>query len=310
MPAKYAGAARAAAPPAEPLPPQSCDCHLHVFGDPAKFPDRNPNPVHASREASWEDALRLHTSVGFARGVLVQPANYGTDHSYLKLALQSLPKGRYRATGIIDETVGDAELARLDEAGMRGVRFNFVRMFKMAPSPRALQHAIDRIRALGWYIKIFIGPEELPELIETLRAITAVPVVIDHMARLKPDDGARNPAHGLVLDLLKRENYWVMLSNGVRMSKQTSGWHDVVPIGAELYAAAPDRCIFGTDWPHTHSHHEGGGPQEQDLIALLYRYLPDARARRTVLVDNPARLNGFQESGVGGQESGSQEPDG
>jgi predicted TIM-barrel fold metal-dependent hydrolase len=290
---KYAGVARPAAPPAEPLPPQSCDCHLHVFGDPAQFPDRNSHPVHASREASWEDAARMHARVGFARGVLVQPANYTTDHSYFKLALQSLPKARYRAIGIIDETVSDAELARLNDAGMRGVRFNFVRMFKLAPSPHLLQRSIERIRALGWYVKIFVGPEELPDLIETLRAISSVPVVIDHMARLRPENGGRHRAHGLVLDLLERDNYWVMLSNGVRISTQEAGWHDVVPIGAELYAAAPDRCIFGTDWPHTHSHNEGGGPQESELIELLYRYLPDAKARHAVLVDNPARLHGF-----------------
>src|SRR4029077_2240647 len=122
-------------------------------------------------------------------------------------------------------------------------------MFKMAPSPRLLQHSIERIRQYGWDIKIFIGPEELPDAIETLRAISAVPVVIDHMARLKPDAGARNPAHDLVLDLLRRENFWVLLSNGARMSAQASGWHDVGPIGRELSAAAPDPRRFGTAWP-------------------------------------------------------------
>jgi predicted TIM-barrel fold metal-dependent hydrolase len=292
MTEKYAGAARPAAPPTQQLPPLSCDCHLHVFGDPARFPDRNPNPVHPSREASWEDALRMHGTVGFRRGVLVQPANYTTDHSYLLEALQRVPPGRYRAIGIMDETVTDAELERLHAAGMRGVRFNFVRMFKMTPSPRLLQSSIDRIRQYGRYIKIFVGPEELPDFIETLRRISAVPVVIDHMARLKP--GTRSPAHHLVLDLLRRKNFWVLLSNGVRMSAQTSGWHDVVPIGRELYAAAPDRCLFGTDWPHTHSHQEGGGPQESELIELLYRFLPDPEARQAVLVDNPARLHGFR----------------
>jgi 2-pyrone-4,6-dicarboxylate lactonase len=291
---KYAGAARTATPPTEPLPSLSCDCHLHVFGDPGRFPDRNPNPVHASREASWEDALRMHAAVGFKRGVLVQPANYTTDHSYLEEALARLPGGHYRATGIMDDTVSDAELARLHAAGIRGVRFNFVRMFKMTPSPRLLQRSIDRISQYGWHIKIFIGPEELPDTIETLRAIVAAPVVIDHMARLKPTpDGTRNPAHDLVLDLLRRENFWVLLSNGVRMSAQTGGWNDVVPVGQALYSAAPDRCLFGTDWPHTHSHSEGGGPPENELIALLYRFLPDAAARQAVLVDNPARLYGF-----------------
>jgi predicted TIM-barrel fold metal-dependent hydrolase len=293
MAEKYAGAARPAQPPAEPLPPMSCDCHLHVFGDPARFPDRNPNPVHASREASWEDALRMHGTIGFGRGVFVQPANYTTDHSYIAEALQRVPRGRYRATGIIDDTVTDAELENLHAAGMRGVRFNFVRMFKMAPSPRLLQRSIDRIAPYGWHIKIFVGPEELSDTIETLQQITAVQVVIDHMARLKPANGARNPAHDLVLDLLRRENFWVLLSNGARMSGETRGWHDVVPIGREFYAAAPDRCLFGTDWPHTHSHNEGGGPQESELIELLYRFLPDAKARHAVLVDNPARLYGF-----------------
>ena len=85
-----------------------------------------------------------------------------------------------------------------------------------------------------------------------------------------------------------------MLSNGARMSAQASGWHDVIPIGRALYAAAPDRCMFGTDWPHTHSHNEGGGPPESELIELLYRFLPDAAARCAVLVDNPARLHGFE----------------
>jgi predicted TIM-barrel fold metal-dependent hydrolase len=293
MTEKYAGAVRPAAAPAEPLPPMSCDCHLHVFGDPARFPDRNPNPVHASREASFNDALRMHQSVGFARGVFVQPANYTTDHSYLLEALSGVPRGRYRATGIMDETVTDAELERLNATGMRGVRFNFVRLFKMAPSERLLQRSIERIRHYGWHIKIFIGPEELPEYVELLRGITSVPVVIDHMARLKPTSGARDPSRDLVLDLLERENFWVLLSNGVRVSAQTSGWDDVIPIGRELYAAAPGRCLFGTDWPHTHSHKEGGGPQESELIGLLYRFLPDAAARRAVLVDNPARLYGF-----------------
>ena len=290
---KYAGGARPAPPPAEPLPPMSCDCHLHVFGDPAKYRDSNPNPIHKSREANWADALRMHASVGFGRGVLVQPANYRTDHTYLIEALAQMPRRAYRGTGIMDDNVSDDELLRLHEAGVRGMRFNFVRTFKLSPTPESFRRSIDRIRRYGWYIKIFIGPEELPDHIETLRSITAVPVVIDHMARLKPADGPDHPTHHMIADLLKRDNYWVMLSNGVRMSAQASGWDDVVPIGRRLYEAAPTRCLFGTDWPHTHSHNEGGGPEEARLIALLYRFLPDRAARQAVLVNNPARLHGF-----------------
>jgi predicted TIM-barrel fold metal-dependent hydrolase len=289
MPEKYAGAARQAKPPAQPLPSLSCDCHLHVFGDPDQFPDRHPNPVHRSLEASWEDALRMHAAVGFGRGVFVQPANYLTDHSYLKEALARVPRQNYRATGIIDDSVSDAELGRLHEAGMRGVRFNFVRSFDIAPSPATFRRCIDRIRCYGWYVKIFIGAAEISDHLDTFRNVTEVPVVIDHMGRTAPE----HPAKRIVVELLRRENVWMLLSNGHRMSAQASGFDDMVALGRELYAAAPDRCLFGTDWPHTHSQKEGGGPPEDALIGLLDRYLPDANARRAVLVDNPARLHGF-----------------
>jgi len=289
MSEKYAAAARPARAPAEPLPPLSCDCHLHVFGDPAKYPDKNPNPVHKSMEATFEDALKMHRAVGFARGVFVQPANYVTDHTYLKEALARVPKAHYRATGIMDESISDAELQRLHDAGMRGVRFNFVRQFKMAPNPETFRRSIDRIRALGWYAKIFIGGEELADYVDMFGKLTSVPVLIDHMGRVKPGD----PNTRLVVEMLKRENVWMLLGNGARMSAQASGWDDMVPLGRKLYETAPDRCIFGTDWPHTHSQKEGGGPDEDALIALLYRYLPDAKARQKVLVDNPARLHGF-----------------
>jgi 2-pyrone-4,6-dicarboxylate lactonase len=288
MSQKYAGAARAPQAPKQPLPPMSCDCHLHVFGDPARYPDRNPNPVHKSLEATWEDALAMHRAVGFGRGVFVQPANYVSDHTYLKEALARVARADYRATGILDDSVSDAELLRLHEAGMRGVRFNFVRQFKMAPSPESFARSLERIRPYGWYAKLFIGADELPDYIDMFRTITT-PILIDHMARTPPG----HPARHVVLEMLKRENVWMLLGNGHRMSTQAQGWDDVVPFGRELYETAPDRCIFGTDWPHTHSQKEGGGPEEDALIGLLYRFLPDEKARRAVLVDNPARLHGF-----------------
>ena len=214
MPAPH-GAPRA---PKEPLPPMSCDCHLHVFGDPARYPDRHPNPVHKSLEATWEDALAMHRAVGFGRGVFVQPANYVSDHTYLKEALARVPRANYRATGIMDDSVSDAELLRLHEAGMRGVRFNFVRQFKMAPSAESFARSLERIRPYGWYAKLFIGADELPDYIDMFRSITT-PILIDHMARTPPGHPARN----VVLEMLKRENVWMLLGNGHRMSAQAQG---------------------------------------------------------------------------------------
>jgi predicted TIM-barrel fold metal-dependent hydrolase len=189
----------------------------------------------------------------------------------------------------MDDSISDAELARLNEAGMRGVRFNFVRQFKMAPSPETFRRSVERIASLGWYAKIFIGADEIADYVSLFDNIRTIPVLIDHMGRTPPG----HPARKTFLELLKRENVWMLLSNGARMSTQKSGWDDMVELGRELYAAAPDRCIFGTDWPHTHSQKEGGGPEEHELIGLLYRFLPDAKARQAVLVDNPARLHGF-----------------
>jgi predicted TIM-barrel fold metal-dependent hydrolase len=289
MSEKYTGAARPAAPPAEPLPPMSCDCHLHVFGDPDKYPDSNPNPVHKSLEATFEDALRMHRAVGFGRGVFVQPANYVADHTYLKEALSRVPRANYRATGILNDSVSDAELARLNDLGMRGVRFNFVRQFKMAPSPESFQRSVDRISQYGWYAKLFIGADEIADYVGMFDKITKSPILIDHMGRTPPG----HPARKIFLEMLKRPNVWMLLSNAARMSTQASGWDDMVELGREFYATAPDRCIFGTDWPHTHSQKEGGGPEEHELIGLLYKCLPDAKARQAVLVDNPARLHGF-----------------
>ena len=108
----------------------------------------------------------MHRAVGFGRGVFVQPANYVTDHTYLKEALARVPRANYRATGIIDDGVSDAELLRLHEAGMRGVRFNFVRQFNMAPSPASFQRSLDRIRPYGWYAKLFIGADEIADHID------------------------------------------------------------------------------------------------------------------------------------------------
>ena len=236
---KYAGAIRPAAPPSEPLPPTAATAILHVFGDPAKFPDRNANPVHPSREASWEDALRMHRSVGFGRGVFRAT---GELHDRPFLSRRGAVAGAARPiTGRPDHRrYSERRRARTPERrrhARRAVQFRAHVQDGAEPADVAELDRPDSRRTAGTS-----RSSSVPRSCRTTRhaaRITAVRVVIDHMARLKPGG---DPAHALVRELLKRENYWVLLSNGARMSAQASGWDDVVPIGRESIPAAPERC--------------------------------------------------------------------
>ena len=293
--AKYRAATRPVPSPTEPLPPLSCDCHFHALGDPARFPQTHSHSGYGLAYAPLDDLLRVHRALGIERGVMVQPSGYGNDHTYLLHALAEAPKGRYRATALIDDSVDDRELQRLHDAGVRGSRVILFGWSEFKPGPAELDRLVDRIRAMGWYLKVFLGSESMPDYHEALKRITSVPVVLDHMCRVMAADGMDHPAFRMTLDLVRRDNVWMILSNGYHFSTQKTGWTDVAAMGRRFYDAAPDRCLWGSDWPHPRDEHEGHGPTEAEALALLNRYLPDAAARRKVLVDNPARLHGFED---------------
>src|SRR5262249_20923638 len=151
-------------PLSERLPKHSCDTHLHVFGDPKIYPASNPNALYQPPQDCTFDAMqRVHAGMGIDRAVLVQPTIYGTDHHLLHDVLTAAPKGRYCGVAIVDDSVSDAELLRLDSVGVRCARFNFGGNFKLAPSLDTLRRSLDRIRAFGWSVKIFgFGDDFLP----------------------------------------------------------------------------------------------------------------------------------------------------
>lgn len=286
---------------AERLPKNSCDTHLHVFGDAKKYPVANPNALYQPpQDCNFEALQELHAALGIDRAVLVQPTIYGTDHRYLYDVLTAAPKGRYKGVAIIDDSVSDAELKRLTDAGVCSARFNFGGNFKLAPSLATFRRSLDRIRAHGWSCKIFgFGDDFLP-VADELRKIT-MPAIIDHMGGPVYERGTDHPVVRLILELLQKENWWIGLSNGDLRSKKGEPWDDAAEFGRMLYAAAPTRCMWGTDWPHVHRfirpHEAGysdyGAEHERKRIALLERYVPDRAARDRVLVDNPARFFGF-----------------
>ena len=285
----------------ERLPNNTCDTHLHIFGDAKAYPAANPNALYQPPLACTFAAVKaLHDAMGVDRAVFVQPTIYGTDHSLLHDVLKTAPKAKYRGVAIVDDRVSDAELERLNSVGVRGARFNFGGRFKLAPSTADFRRGLARVRELGWFVKVFGFEDDFLAVEAELRKID-FPAIIDHMGGPDYRRGTSHPSIRLILDLLKNDNWWIGLSNGDLRSTAGPPWDDAVPFGRLFYEAAPDRCLWGTDWPHVHrfirpdkdGHSDYGVDHEMARVVLLERYVPDRAARDLSLVDNPARFFGF-----------------
>ena len=272
--------------PAQRAPAGSWDCQVHVFGDPRKYPPW-PGRTYNAPPAFLADMQKMHRTLGIGHGLIVQPTTYGTDHRLL-LDLLAIEKG-YVGAAIVDDTTTDAELRRLHEGGVRSARFNFAKFLGIAPSPAGFKRVIARISELGWVAKIHAVASEYLEIADLLRGLR-LPTVIDHMGHFYFKDGMDQPVIPLLLDLLKRENFWVMLSNADRRSAIGHPWDDAIPFLRRFLEAAPGRAIWGTDWPHTH--YQGAMPNDADLLELLYRFAPEPDLQAAILVNNPNRLFG------------------
>jgi 2-pyrone-4,6-dicarboxylate lactonase len=272
-------------------PPASCDAQFHVLGSREKYPVR-PGAAYEMPSATYEAALRMHRALGIGRGVIVQTTTYGADHSVVLDALAAMgPNYRGCANALVFAEADDAYLARLHDAGIRGARFSFRKELGAVLSDRDYERAIARIRELGWYVKIQPEKDGIVSSVERYEKLT-IPVLIDHMARPDPRSGAKDPNLKKMLELLKRGNFWVMLSLGEKTSKAGYPWNDVIPIARAYIEAAPDRCVWASDWPHPVSTVQP--PNDADLLELFYRYVPEEAERRKILIDNPAVLFGFE----------------
>jgi 2-pyrone-4,6-dicarboxylate lactonase len=271
------------------LPPRACDAHCHVFGPQARFPYA-PTRTYTPPESSKDVLMALHAALGIERAVLVQPGAHGTDNSALLDAL-SAAKGRYRGVALLGDDPAPAELTRLDAAGMRGVRFNFLSHLGPLPTRARMRHMAGRIAPFGWHLVIHTDASNLPDV--TWLFELGVPVVIDHMARLDASLGLGQPAFRLLLDMLTDANCWVKVSAADRISHTGPPYDDAVPFAQALVAAAPDRVLWGTDFPHPNHTHR---PDDVELVDLLLRIAPEEAARAKLLVDNPQRLYRFEEA--------------
>jgi predicted TIM-barrel fold metal-dependent hydrolase len=269
------------------LPPGSCDCHAHVFGPPGRYPlaaKRGYTPP----ETPLEQYLRLLETLGVGRGVIVTPSAYGRDNAATLDALAGAG-GRLRGVAVVDESAGEAELERLAAGGIRGVRFNLVSGGGV--SLALLETMAARIAPLGWHVQLFVALDALPALEPRLKALP-VPAVIDHMGHVQAGTGLMHPGFQALLRLV-RHGSWVKLSAPYRLSRRYPDFPDVLPYVRALLAAGPERVVWGSDWPHV-GMWEQPMPDDGDLVDLLETWMPDPEQRRRVLVDNPARLYGFE----------------
>ncbi|WIY06425.1 amidohydrolase family protein [Amycolatopsis mongoliensis] len=266
------------------LPPGSCDAHCHVFGPTDRFPYA-PDRTFTPPEAPKEDLQRLHRSFGFERAVIVQSACHGTDHSAL---LDALASGDHRGVALVTPETPDAEIARLHEAGVRGARLHFMPHLGPAPSAETIRAIVAKIAPHGWHIALHVAGTGIAEHEELVHGL-GLTVVVDHMARVDLREGLESAAVTALRRLLDSGDVWVKLSGADRIATSPPSLADSAALMHLLTAHAPERVLWGTDFPHPNTH--GFDPDDADLVTVLASFTEADRHR--LLVENPVRCFGF-----------------
>jgi len=267
------------------LPPGATDAHCHVFGPAAKFPYAS-NRRYTPEDAPKEMLRALHDHLGVERSVIVQASCHGTDNAAMLDCIASDPK-RYHGVAIVDDGFADKDYDKLHNGGVRGVRFNFVKHLGGAPDMGVFNRVIERIKGRGWHVVLHLDAPDIVPLSPMIRKLP-LPFIIDHMGRVPAKDGVDQPPLKALLELSRLENCWIKVCGAERISMPP--YDQAVPIAHALVQAAPERVLWGTDFPHPNATHEA---DEADLVDLVPQYAPDALAQKRLLVDNPARLYGF-----------------
>lgn len=269
-------------------PAGACDAHCHVFGPADKFP-YHPKRSYTPPDAPVEKLRDLHAKLGIQRAVIVQASCHGTDNTAMLDAIAS-SGGSYRGIAVVDDTFRDDDFRKLDEGGVRGVRFNFVRHLGGAPDFGVFDRVVARLPEMGWHLVLHFDAEDLLDYADRILSIP-VPIVIDHMGRVRTEHGIDQPAFRKLLAFMRNETCWVKICGAERISSAGPPFTDAVPFAEALIEEAPDRVIWGTDWPHPNiTRHM---PNDGDLVDLVPSFAADESLQRKVLVDNPARLYGF-----------------
>ena len=268
------------------LPADACDAHCHVFGPAARFPFASTS-TYVPVDAPKETLFQRHRHLGVSRAVVVQASCHGTDNTAMLDALRS-GGDDYRGVAVVAEDVTERALREMHDAGVRGVRFNFVKRLGGGRPLGVYRTILNAIKPLGWHVVVYFDAEDLEELAPFLRDIE-VPVVIDHMGRVPVEQGLASKPFRLLRELLAGdEKFRVKISCPERLSRTRPPYADVDPVARELLQVAPERVLWGTDRPHPNM--KSHMPDDGALVDRIMTICDTPALRRQVLVDNPTRL--------------------
>jgi predicted TIM-barrel fold metal-dependent hydrolase len=274
-------------PPKTKAPANACDCHMHIYN--GRFPIA-PSATLKPADALPSDYKLLQKRIGTSRNVIVTPSTYGTDNGATLDGMAQLAPN-VRGVAVVDTSVTDAELKRLHGLGMRGTRFNLVQAG--ATTVEMLEPLAKRIHDLGWHIQINAKPELIVE-IEPLLMRLPTPLVFDHLAHVPRDAGVDSPGYKTMRKLIDQGRTWVKLSGAYQDTKVgPPTYADAAPIAQAYVKAAPERMVWGSDWPHPT---EKDKPDDAVLFDLLAVWVPDEATRNRILVQNPEALYDFGKS--------------
>ena len=277
------------------FPDGSCDCHVHIYGPFDRFPSQSEGRFSPTQARTAEDLFAMWDSIGVSRGVIVHALGAGADNEVTLDALQRFPD-KLRGVAILKPDVTDRRLDEMTDAGFKGARINMLRQDGKPVSSGGMN--FDDLKALaprlaerGWHAQLWIETGDLDAMAAEIEALP-LDFVIDHMGRTMTDKGVDYSGFRTFCDRLKTGRYWCKISGADRNTRQGAPYADTEAFMQALVAAAPDRLVWGSDWPHV-GHTAETFPQEAQLMKLLVKCVPDEAVRRKILIDNAARLYGF-----------------
>ncbi|MFI3273183.1 amidohydrolase family protein [Vibrio sp.] len=268
------------------VPEGAVDSHCHVFGPAAKFP-YSPARKYTPCDASKEQLFALRDHLGFSRNVIVQASCHSTDNRALVDALETAGE-LARGIAFVDETVTEEELKAMDKAGVRGVRFNFVKRLVDTVPTEKLKAIAEKIRPLGWHVVVYFEAQDIDDVTPFLEELNMT-VVIDHMGRPDVAKGVDSQEFGKLISLMERNpDIWCKVSCPERLTQTPPDYSDVVPFAKTLVDLFPNRVLWGTDWPHPNM--KSHTPDDGHLVDVIPQIATTVEQQQALLVTNPMKL--------------------